>query len=608
MKVKLSKAAKMFFGNSSLEMVYFEAIANALDAGADEIKIVIHMEDYAKPATLSISIEDNGIGFTDEKFDKFDKLFDTDEASHKGIGRLAYLCYFNKILIESNYNKYYRRTFEFSDNFDGESNITNVEESKSGTKLFMSEYALAKLGKYGFVQPRLLKEKIIDKFYSRLYKFKQTGQHITISISTTIDNKSATEILSTDEISELEPAEIHYPFDLSEAEFYYKIDEAPMEKGKTITAISIDNRTYSVDIIAEENLPTGYNMVFLLFSDSFDGYVDAARETPLFPNIESIKKIFRKNIAYIISEKLPQVQERNIEIKEYLIDRFPHLNDYFDDESIGYASQDNILEKAQEKFFKAQKEILTAEQLDDEQYSESLELSSRALTEYILFRQIIINKLKAIDKKDPESCIHNLIIPKKRRLSKDDLENDLYNNGVWVLDDKYMTYNTALSDEEMSEVVNVITDGETTEGGKGRPDISLIFSEDPRQEDKKVDVVIVEFKKKGLSAEENSIVEVQLKNRARKLMKYYGNRIQRMWFYGIVEISEDYKYHLFDENYNELYSNGKLFYKFTEVTLEISPLVKVPMGIFIMDIDAVVKDADARNSTFLNIIKSKFKA
>ena len=39
MKVKLSQAVKMFFSNSSLEMVYFEAIANALDANATEIEI-----------------------------------------------------------------------------------------------------------------------------------------------------------------------------------------------------------------------------------------------------------------------------------------------------------------------------------------------------------------------------------------------------------------------------------------------------------------------------------------------------------------------------------------------------------------------------------------
>ena len=37
MEVKLSQAVKMFFGNSSLEMVYIEAIANSFDAGATEI-------------------------------------------------------------------------------------------------------------------------------------------------------------------------------------------------------------------------------------------------------------------------------------------------------------------------------------------------------------------------------------------------------------------------------------------------------------------------------------------------------------------------------------------------------------------------------------------
>ncbi|WP_131726148.1 hypothetical protein [Chryseobacterium sp. Leaf405] len=41
MKVKLGQAVKMFFGISSLEMVYFEAISNALDAEATEINIDI---------------------------------------------------------------------------------------------------------------------------------------------------------------------------------------------------------------------------------------------------------------------------------------------------------------------------------------------------------------------------------------------------------------------------------------------------------------------------------------------------------------------------------------------------------------------------------------
>ncbi|MFT5779992.1 MAG: DNA mismatch repair ATPase MutL, partial [Crocinitomicaceae bacterium] len=66
MKVKLSQAVKMFFGNSSLEMVFFEAIANALDADATEIEIRIAVKALNQPETLQLEISDNGIGFTPE--------------------------------------------------------------------------------------------------------------------------------------------------------------------------------------------------------------------------------------------------------------------------------------------------------------------------------------------------------------------------------------------------------------------------------------------------------------------------------------------------------------------------------------------------------------
>ncbi|MDR3256303.1 MAG: ATP-binding protein [Endomicrobium sp.] len=611
MRVKLSKAVKMFFGNSSLEMIYFEAIANALDANATNININIYAENYTLPATLTVSIEDNGIGFTDEKFKKFSNLFDVDETSHKGIGRLAYLCYFDKVLVESNYDKYYHRSFEFSDGFDGESSITKVnEERASNAKLSMSGYTLSKLANYNYIQPSYLKEKILEKFYPRLYKLKQAREQIAISISATIDKKEAKEVLSTQDIPELKIIKAEPPFGLLSNEIYYRIDETPMSQNKIITAISIDDRNHSVDVIAKENLPSGYNMVFLLFSDSFNGQVDITRENILLPDTykEQIKKIFRKNIARIINQELPQIQERNKEMKKDIIDRFPHLNGYFEYEDIGYASRKDILKTAQDKFFKDQQEILEATQLDDEQYKESMELSSRALTEYILFRQIIINRLKEINRGDSESTIHNLIVPMKEQFKSGTLQNDLYRNNVWVLDDKYMTYDTVLSDEEMSDVINVITDGEKDEKDDGRPDIALIFSDNPNDEqsDKKVNVVIVELKKKGLSAELNSIVEMQLEKRARKLMQYYKNKIQQIWFYGIVEFNDEYELHLASD-YHRLFSIGKVYYKEKDIVLQQTPKISFPVSMFIMDFDAVVKDADVRNSTFLNIIKNKFK-
>jgi len=599
----------MFFGNSSLEMVYFEAIANALDAGATKIDIDISAQDYSQPETLYISIQDNGIGFTDERFAKFSNLFDVDDSKHKGLGRLVFLCYFEKTVITSNYKDFYFRKFEFSDAFNGESEIIKNEDiSTSETKLSLSGYTLTKLAQHSFIQPSFIKNRILEKFYSRLYKLKQSNIQIDISISATVNKITGTASLSTTEIPSFTPIQIFQPLDLfSNLQMYYHIEDAPMEASSVITAISIDDRTYPIDIIARENLPIGYKMIFLLFSDYFDGKIDAARETPSFPELEQVIKLFRENISKIINEKLPQITQINEDRKQKLINQFPHLNGYFEIENIGYASQEDLLKKAQDKFFKAQREILRAPHLTDEQFEQSLELASRTLTEYILFRQNTINKLKSIDKKDKESAIHNLIIPMREQFESKNFNKDLYRNNVWVLDDKYMTYDTILSDIEMTEVIKVITEGEAIEKDEAPPDIAMIFSGNPLDNNKKVDVAIVELKRKGLNTERNVDVETQLEKRARKLLKYYNNKIQQIWFYGVVEFDEDYELHLQSE-YHKLYSNGKVYFRNKEISIELNSSEKLPMNICIMDFDALVLDADTRNSTFLNIIKSKFKS
>ena len=53
-------------------------------------------------------------------------------------------------------------------------------------------------------------------------------------------------------------------------------------------------------------------------------------------------------------------------------------------------------------------------------------------------------------------------------MKKKDFVNDLYRNNSWLLDDKYMTYETVLSDREMSELVSFITDEEVEEMKTGQ--------------------------------------------------------------------------------------------------------------------------------------------
>ncbi|MCP9611147.1 ATP-binding protein [Coprobacter tertius] len=604
MKVKLSKAVKMFFGNSSLEMVYFEAIANALDAEANKISIKIFTQAYNQPETLKVEIEDNGIGFTDERFSKFCNLFDVEESSHKGLGRLVYLCYFGKISVQSYFNNGFCRNFEFSNDFDEKSTVIKSQSTTNGTKFSMSNYVLSRLGQYNYIQPKYLKNRILEEFYPRLYQLKQENKEITITINLEIENQLITETLSTNDIPNLEKIELDYSVSAFDKIYLYYSIEASNEPS-IITAISVDNRSQKIEIIAKENIPLGYKMIFLLYSDWFIGKVDHARQNLDISesDMQQIKYSFRNKVSQLISEKIPKIAESNKKVKISLISRYPHLNGYFEENCIGFSSRVELLKRAQDKFFKAQRDILDANSLTEEQYSKALELSSRTLTEYILFRQLSIEKLKKINNKNLESDIHSLIIPMKQEFTKDDFSKDLYRNNAWILDDKYMTYSSILSDKEMTDVVRVITEGEIIEKDNDRPDIAIVFSNDPNK-NKVVDVVIVELKKKGLTHNDNMKVITQLETRARRLMKYYKNKIQRIWFYGIIEFNDEIELALLGE-YTELYSTGKMFYKETSVAIQKDPKITLPVGIFIMDLNSLINDADARNSTFLNIIKNR---
>jgi len=71
MKVKPKNAANLLFSSTSLEYVYFEAIANSIDAGASQVTIAIQISSFTEPEALRISISDNGKGFDETNFNRF---------------------------------------------------------------------------------------------------------------------------------------------------------------------------------------------------------------------------------------------------------------------------------------------------------------------------------------------------------------------------------------------------------------------------------------------------------------------------------------------------------------------------------------------------------
>lgn len=610
MEVNIKQALKVFFSKSSFEMIYFEAFANALDAGATDFYIDIKQGNELKE--LSLALTDNGIGFTDERFRKFGKLFDVEEEpSHKGLGRLVYLCYFGKVHVESCFNNSVRRVFDFDESFKGTSQTIHTGNEDNGTVLTMTEFLGTKLGRNDYIKPSYIKNALLENFYMKFYKAKLAGKQLNIFIRLFVDGQIVSEeTITTDSMPSFSVKELTTQMDFfNSIDLYYYVREVEIKETKVITALAIDDRSHRVEIIADENLPKGYEMIFLLISESFQGNIDGTRQNLTISDNELtiIKTIFRNGISEVIKEQFPQINKNNEKRVTYLKQTFPHLCGYFDNNDIGYSSQTDILKKAQDKFFRDQKEILGAKELNDEQFNKSLDLSARALTEYILFRQNVIKRMKGLDKNNKEEELHNLIAPKYAEFHGQDVVTDMYKNNVWVLDDKFMSYSTVLSEAEMSRVIDVLTEGEVRNKDNDRPDITLFFSGDPNDVSKKVDVVIVELKRLGLSVEQNSIVEIQLDTRTRRLAEYYGKRIQRMWFYGIVDFDDQYEMHLRDNYFNPLFSNGKIYFRSKPVSLDLTSSQSVIQNAYILDFSAMVEDANSRNSTFLKILQHSFE-
>lgn len=621
MRVNTKQAVKLFFQNTSLEQVFKEAIANSLDANATDIKVNVFIDSFEKQESLQIEIVDNGEGFTDERYDKFCELLKVEEDTHKGVGRLVYLSYFDKIEVSS-YFEGKHRAFTFNEEFDKEKNNMQLLEDANGiheTKLIFQECSLKRLSSNAVITPDYLHQQILLEFYPRLYLLKKEGKDFTISFKIYIPHKNKKHFvgnyerkITQNDILNMKSTELNNKLSLFDNT---QLDYAVCKKGQfsetfLMTALCVDTRTQILeDIISRENLPQmGYDIVFILSSTYFNGKVDAARQTLTLKDVDlkTIKSLFRVKVAEILEKEIPTIKEQNLKTRESLNKTYPHLLGYFDKNEVGIIERSKSIEEAQKRFMRDQKEILEVQALDDERYDKALDVSSRILAQYILYREKIIEKVESINKDDPEADLHNLILPQKNVFKNGDLDC-IYNNNLWLLDNKYMSYTTAMSDKTMKHVIEEITQSEIVTDND-RPDIVIMFSKDPdATKEKSVDVVIIELKKRGIKLAKTEEAISQLKQRAIKLLKYYPNKIQRMWFYAIVEFTDEFKLSLINEEYTPLYSKDSLYYKENLLQISLDDPTKYPIGTYVLSIDAFIKDAKANNEVFLNILKDGFK-
>ena len=611
MDIETSGAIRLFFPNPSLTLVYFEALANALDAGATEISIDIDVQAFDKPDTLKITVSDNGDGFTDENFERFRKLLRPRDKFHKGIGRLVFLNYFSRVDVTSTRSKW-RRTFIFKDGFDGNAPIENLkDEQPVKTTLVFNGFAKDRVKSYDDLKPDALKPLLIEQFLPTLDARKRDGTAFKISINLKTKESNAQKeffphetVITADDLPSMTKITIQDDSldAFSTIDMHYHV-EPVSGKGSLLVAFSIDGRTIPVNLIPASSFPPGYMGMFLFESEMFHSNADSSRQKLILPEnlpIEKLYRVLRREVGKVLADMIPKITEKNEKVKEKFEEQFPHLLGYFENDTVGLIDRDDALEIAQQKFFRAQKQVLQCETLTQAAYEKSLELSSRTLTEYILYRDKIIGRMKEMTTGNAESEIHNLIVPRFKEFSKEAMPSEIYQNNAWLLDDKFMVFRTILSEQRMDTVVNAIRLDEECEKDAGRPDIAMIFSADPKNASA-VDVVVIEIKKKTDDEKENQYAINQLLDRAVKLAAHCPN-IQRIWYYAVIQISDTMETRLRQQKWAPLFSMGKLYYQ--EFITERPDRTVVPTPTFVVSFDAIVADAESRNHTFLEILRN----
>jgi hypothetical protein len=609
MEIDTSSAVKLFFPNPSLMLVYFEAIANAFDAGAKNIEINIGLTGFDKPDSLEVTITDDGAGFNDENFERFSTLLKPRDKHHKGIGRLVFLNYFKRVKVLSIWEGN-KREFIFKDEFDKSSVETKAPElTQNSTTLIFEIFRKDKIKSYDDLKPDILKRRIIEHFLPALDSLAQKIPDFRISLGLCVDEENRQrEFFSRDvaivknDLPPLTLVEIEDPkIDaFSKVKIRYHITEND-GSGSCLTAFNIDDRTVPVSLVNTSSIPYGYSCIFLFESEIFHSNTDSSRQKLILPeglSESALFKTLKSEIAKILSENIPEIKTKNKEVRSKFEEQFPHLLGFFEEDTVGLIDKDEALSSAQQKFFTAEKEVLECTELSDDTYNKSLELSSRVLTEYVLYREKIIRKMKSMTDKNSEKDIHNLIVPRFQKFSGN-LESELYQNNAWLLDDKFMVFQTILSEKRMDQVIKAIELEEEAISDDGRPDIAMIFSSDP-DTTSAVDVVVVEIKKKTSDEKENSYAINQLLQRAEKLVKHCSN-IQRIWYYAVLEVNDSLATRLRQQKWAPLFSKGKVFYQEFETPDADNRYIPTPT--FIMSFDAIVNDAETRNHTFLEILK-----
>jgi hypothetical protein len=596
MKTDITNAVKNYPKTTIYDAIK-EALVNSIQANATKILINITStdKDLTDESLLSsVSITDNGEGFNQENKKSFLTYFSRhkQEQGCQGIGRLSYLKSFQKVRISSRQNKELVE-FDFTAELSEEKlEPKPINDNSRKTVLTLSD----PLEKTSYDLEKAYQE-ICNHIYPFLFLRTQDCEIvINNNNSQKIDRDSFKNIQALNfkvtkrgnEQEESVDFALFYRFEKSETAIlddFVCINCRPMQR-------------FSKDFKIKLNKIEGYHITFLLESSWINKQANQYHELDIATEDEDflqesliiewadVKKQLEEEVNKLLNNEFPELEEQNTKQINDLKEKYPHLADYIENKGVlGFVDKKKVLDNAYKKARKEEEEL----EKEDVSIEKIKKCVSNDLIKYILHRQKIITKLQEIKETAVEANIHNLFL-KQGLEGTDERQVPLDKNNLWLLDDKFMSYSYIASEKTITTFLK--ENGLEYHKSTQEMDIIGYFSTTDKKK-----AVIIELKKLTANYKENGVGISQLFNYSKKL---FDAGVKELYLYLFATVKDDFRDELENkEGFKRIFSHeGEVWqnsYKDRNSYIQIiSP-------------NAIIADANARNKTFLEIIKNSKK-
>lgn len=640
MLVDIKRALKIFKEQPSFLQPLYEGIVNSINANATEIKI--NFDTDSNNNIIGYSIQDNGEGFTNENLTSFLTLFsDHNQDKHAlGTGRLLFLKVFKNIEIKSQTKGRDGHYVEID--FDENFSATSIEDFNITPNYLNQSYTTTKY-KNPLVSRDIelednnidsIKEKIFIELLPMFLRFKEQNKEFAFEIDGNLwldREKLSRELMNNSFENESFTITTNDKKHSATFKLTYRINKDKQGNIHQFYGAADRKVTNFASNFQIKRLPHNADAIFCLTSDYLEDEVSDDRKS--FKQFESnkpsaecpiiskdVKPYLQDLLNKIILKAFPTIKDDFNNQKTKISDMYPYLSAYLYDVKDITLNEKDIIKKAEGLFLKNVKNTrekiedinkklerneIIEERIIDELTADYTHTGKELLANYIGYREAVIQALIEVDISDKEDKIHNLFMPKgETSLSLP----SRYGPNIWILDDKFMSYNYAASDVTIQKICNEVNQSNDTlvseDQRNKKPDNVLIFCSKDENDSSYKNVILIEFKKLGLpiDAKENAINKI--KRYSAYIRKNISN-VRSIYSYAIIDIDDELRESLkmngfYENSFGDVDDKVNSFYFY-------NPNPEYKAHLFVISFEQLLADASTRNSVFLDILKEKFE-